>query len=145
MDEAQFRQRLQSLGQNHCPFHKAILSACVACTRADRIQIAEREVVVCTLPTSHARCTDLYEQLRHNFSFSLGVTQDGTILPHAQQMHIQCGGLRGLAATLTGNAAVNDVDGLLEQTVQYQSSTGPLDFSAIVHAAREHYQGRRNS
>lgn len=142
MDEAHFRQRLQVLQQHLCPFNKAILSACVACTRADRVQIAEREIVVCDEAASHTRCRELHGQLRHNFGFAVGVSHDDVPLPHAQEMRIQCGGLRGLGVVLAANPEVKDVDTLLDHMLQSVGDTGEIDFSAVVRAAREHYHGR---
>ena len=143
MDEAHFRQRLQALQHHLCPFHKAILSACVACTRADRVQIAEREIVMCGDAASHLRCQELHGHLRHNFGFAVGVLHDEVPLPHAQEMRIQCGGLRGLGAVLAADPEVKDVDALLDRILQGAGSLGDIDFSAVVHAAREHYQGRQ--
>lgn len=143
MDETIFRQKLQALQQRLCPFRKAILSACVACARSDRVQIAEREVVVCSAVASHARCQELHGHLRHNFGFAVGTLHDEVPLPHAQEMRIQCGGLRGLGAVLAADPEVKDVDALLDHILQGVGSLGDIDFSAVVHAAREHYQGRQ--
>ncbi|GAB1234737.1 hypothetical protein UT5_11310 [Ferrigenium sp. UT5] len=143
MDEAIFRQRLQTLQQRHCPFQKAILSACVACARSDRVQIAEREVVVCDAEPSHRRCEELHAHLRHNFGFAVGVLHDELPLPHAQEMRIQCGGLRGLAAVVAADPEVRDVDALLEQVLQRFQRLADIDFSIVVHISREIYQGRQ--
>jgi len=143
MDETIFRLRLQALQHSLCPFQQAILNACVACARSDRIQIAEREVVVCGEAASHARCRDLHGHLRHNFGFALGVLHDDVPLPHAQEMRIQCGGLRGLGAMLAADPEVKNVDALLDQILQDEGRLEDIDFSAVVHAAREHYQGRQ--
>lgn len=143
MDETHFRQRLQALQRNLCPFHKALLSTCVACTRADRVQIAEREIVVCGATASHARCRELHGHLRHNFGFAVGVLHDEVPLPHAQEMRIQCGGLRGLGAVLAADPEVNDVDALLDHILRGAGSLEEIDFSAVVHAARAHYRGRQ--
>ncbi len=144
MDETHFRQRLQALQRNLCPFYKAILSACVACTRADRVQIAEREIVVCGAAASHARCQELHGHLRHNFSFAVGTLHDEVPLPHAQEMRIQCGGLRGLGAVLAADPEVKDVDALLDHILRGTGSLGEIDFSAVVHAAHVHYRGRQH-
>lgn len=143
MDETIFRLRLQALQHRLCPFQQAILNACVACTRADRVQIAEREIVACNEVASHARCQDLHGHLRHNFGFALGELHDDVPLPHAQEMRIQCGGLRGLGAMLAAGPEVTNVDALLDQILRGVGSMDDIDFSAVVHAARELYQGRQ--
>lgn len=143
MDEQAFRQRLALLEQRRCPFAKAILSDCVACTQSDRVRIAEREVVVCESEASHSRCEALHALLRHGFGFSIGVLDDAAPIPHAHEMRIQCGGLKGLSLVLRATAAVADVDGLLHQVAQDTEAMQGLPLSAVVHAARECYKGRR--
>jgi hypothetical protein len=143
MDEQAFRQRLASLAQRCCPFAKAILSDCVACSQSDRVQIAERELVVCETEASHSRCEELHELMRHGFGFSIGVLDDAAPIPHAHEMRIQCGGLKGLSRVKRGTEAVDDVDGLLRQVAPNTDALQGLPLSAVVHAARECYKGRR--
>lgn len=143
MDEAAYRERIRQAEQVACPYAKAILSTCVACSQATRVQVAERELVVCESPDSHRRCEDLHDYLRHNFGFAIGQLRDEAPIPHAQEMRIQCGGLRGLAQVLTENAEVSDVAELVSRALIRWGDLDDLPYSAVVHAARTCYKGRR--
>lgn len=144
MDETIFRQKLQGMQQHPCPFQKAILNTCAACSRSVRVQIAEREVVACGEPASQLRCLELHRHLRHNFGFVVGNLHDEVPIPHGQEMRIQCGGLRGLGVVLAADPEIRDIDALLDRIAQTVASLDSIDFSAVIHAAREHYQGRRH-
>lgn len=142
MDETAFRQRLSGMIERPCTFGKAVLARCVACSRAERIQIAEREVVTCRDAASFSRCTSLHEHLRHNFSFALRKTSEHAVLSHAQEMRIQCGGLRGLHQILHDDCGVEDVDALLAAILMQWGDLADLPYSEVVHAAALCYKGR---
>ena len=142
MDETAFRQRLSDMIERPCTFGKAVLARCVACSRSDRIQIAEREVVTCQTAPSLSRCISLHEQLRHNFSFALRKTSEQTALSHAQEMRIQCGGLKGLHQVLHDDCEVADVDALLAAILMRWEDLADLPYSEVVHAAALCYKGR---
>lgn len=142
MDETAFRQRLSDMIERPCTFGKAVLARCVACSRSDRIQLAEREVVTCQNAPSLSRCISLHEQLRHNFSFALRKTSEQTVLSHAQEMRIQCGGLKGLHQVLHDDCEVADVDALLAAILMRWEDLADLPYSEVVHAAALCYKGR---
>lgn len=142
MDEAAYRQKFVEVVRRPCAFEKAVLARCVACERSERIQIAEREAVTCRDAESHSRCRALHGHLRHGFSFALGTLHDDTILPHAQEMRVQCGGLKGLQQVLNGSAEVENVDGLLEQAMRQWGELAEIPWSGVVHAAAQCYKGR---
>ena len=142
MDEHAYRQQLQAMPDQRCPFAQALIGKCVECARADRMQIAEREVVRCSEATCYARCVRLYLQLRHSFGFALGMTHDDAAIPHAKQMHIQCGGLQGLSSVLKGESEVDDVDALLCLAAQRWVDIEDIPYSEVIHAARLSYKGR---
>jgi len=114
MDETAYRQILSSTVPSACPFEKSILSSCAACSKAEKRNIAEREIVACNNTQALGRCIALRDLLRHNFTFALGKTHIDGPLPHAQEMRMQCGGLRGLQFSLDGSDRVHDVAALLE-------------------------------
>ncbi|GAB4415285.1 MAG: hypothetical protein OHK0054_05320 [Sideroxydans sp.] len=143
MDEAVYRERIRQAEQVACPFAKAILSACAACTQATRVQVAERELVVCETPACHRRCDMLHDLLRHNFGFAIGQLRDEAPIPHAQEMRIQCGGLRALSQVLRDQAEVADVDDLLRGLLQRWPDPMEIPYAEVVHAARLLYKGRR--
>lgn len=142
MDEAAYRQTLQATHPLLCPFGKALFSACVACSQAGRMNLAERELIVCRKTELQTRCVSMHDALRHNFGFAIHTLHDEAPIPHGQEMRIQCGGLRGLQDVLRGDAEVTDVDGLMRAVMQRWPEEGDIPFSEVVHAARLHYKGR---
>lgn len=140
MDEAAFRQRLNTV--RSCLFAKTILSGCAGCSKSEKYSIAEREVVTCGSDKSHQRCTALRDLLRHNFSFALGRLQIDGSLPHAQEMRMQCGGLRGIQSVLDDNEAVRDIDELLTLSQVKFGELSELPYSQIVRFATTRYKTR---
>ena len=143
MDEQAFRQVRSGVVALPCPFARSILQRCAACARADRIQVAERELVGCRDLACHARCNEFHDRLRQGFAFALGKPRIDSPLPHGQEMRVQCGGLKGLQHTLDGGAEVTDVDRLLADALRLWGNAGDLPYSEIVHAAALVYKGRR--
>ena len=142
MDETAFRQKLSEMIERPCTFEKAILAGCVECKRSERVQIAEREAVTCQNQTSLFRCTSLHDHLRHGFVFALKNMREDAALSHAQEMRVQCGGLRGLQHVFNGNTEVDNVDALLESVLQQWGELAALPYSEVVHAAALCYKGR---
>jgi hypothetical protein len=141
MDEGAFREMLSGVVAP-CPFERSILRGCAACTQSEKIQIAERELVKCRNLASHSRCSELYAHLRRSFSFALGILRVDTPLPHAQEMRVQCGGLKGLQHTLNGDTEVDDVDELLGRALRQWGEIEDIPYSDVVHAAATAYKGR---
>jgi hypothetical protein len=142
MDETAYRQALATSIQNLCPFEKTVLTHCAACVRAEKHNIAEREIVACDNADALGRCIALRDLLRHNFTFALGKLHIDEPLPHAQEMRMQCGGLRGLQFAVDGNDEVNDVDALLVKAQQQFGDLADLPYSQIVRWATAHYKRR---
>jgi hypothetical protein len=141
MDEGAFREMLSGVVAP-CPFERSILRGCATCTQSEKIQIAERELVKCRNLASHSRCSELYAHLRRSFSFALGILRVDTPLPHAQEMRVQCGGLKGLQHTLNGDTEVDDVDELLGRALRQWGEIEDIPYSDVVHAAATAYKGR---
>jgi hypothetical protein len=80
--------------------------------------------------------------LRRSFSFALGTLRVDTPLPHAQEMRVQCGGLKGLQDTLSGSAEVENVDQLLQSALRQWGEIEDIPYSDVVHAAATAYKGR---
>ncbi len=142
MDETAFRQKLAESIVRPCTFEKSLQTRCVGCARAGRTQIAEREAVTCQNEASLARCTELHGFLHHSFAFALGLVREETVLSHAQEMRVQCGGLKGLQFVLDEDAVVDNVDGLVESAVQKWGELAEIPYSEVVHAAALCYKGR---
>ena len=142
MDETTYRQILSANISGACPFEKSILSGCAACSKADKRNIAEREVVACGDKEALAHCSALREQLRHNFTFALGKAHIDGPLPHAQEMRIQCGGLKGLQYALDESDGVRDVFVLVATARQSFGEFEDFPYSLIVQRANIAYKGR---
>ena len=142
MDETAFRQRLAELRERSCPFAKSILTRCAACSNSMKRNIAEREIVTCASADAHVRCMALKDLLRHNFAFALGKLHVEEPLPHAQEMRIQCGGIKGLQVMINESDEVGDIDGLLEAAKRKFGELEDFPYSQIIRLAKEHYKGR---
>jgi hypothetical protein len=142
MDETAYRQALTTSIQRYCPFEKTVLTHCAACSRAEKHNIAEREIVACNNAEAHQRCIALRGLLRHNFTFALGILHIDGPLPHAQEMRMQCGGLKGLQFALDGGDQVHDVAALVEMAQQRYGELAELPYSLIVQRANIYYKGR---
>jgi hypothetical protein len=142
MDEFAFRQRLAELHGRACPFAKTILTRCAVCSKAEKRNIAEREIVACNSEHAHERCIALRDLLRHNFTFALGQLHIDGPLPHAKEMRMQCGGLKGLQHAFDGSDEVRDIDELLIMAQQKYGELTDFPYSEIVRLANIHYKAR---
>jgi len=142
MDETAYRQALKAAIPRNCPFEKTILTHCAACTEAEKHNIAEREVVSCNSSLAHERCNRLRELLRQNFVFALGKLHIDGPLPHAREMRMQCGGMRGIQFLVDGGNDVSDVSELLAMAVNRYGGLEELPFSEIVQLANGYYKAR---
>jgi hypothetical protein len=142
MDETAYRQALTASIQRSCPFEKTILTHCAACSKAEKHNIAEREIVACNNADAHRRCIALRDSLRHNFTFALGTLHIDGPLPHAQEMRMQCGGLKGLQFAVDGGDQVCDVAALIEMAQQRYGELAELPYSLIVQRANIYHKGR---
>lgn len=143
MDESAYKQSRCAWSERLCPFEKTILTRCVYCSQIEKHNLAEREIVACNNLEKRARCAGLYRLLRVNFTFALGVAQTSVPLPHAQEMRLQCGGLKGLQFIVDGSEEVSDVAQLLDITQQKYGALEQLPFQQIVLAAKAHYHYAR--
>jgi len=142
MDENAYRSALSSTNPQPCPFEKSILTRCVACSQAGKRNIAEREAVVCNDSASRVHCITLHEFLREKFTFALHRKTNQGPLPHAQEMRVQCGGLKGLQSVLDGNAQVGDVSDLLSRSLQAYGNIDGFPYFEIVHWTTANYKYR---
>ena len=110
--------------------------------RAAKRNIAEREAVACNDKEALDRCIALRELLRNNFTFALGRPHIDGPLPHAQEMRIQCGGLKGLQHALDESDEVRDVAALVALARQKFDELEGFPYSLIVQRANIVYKGR---
>jgi hypothetical protein len=134
MDESAFRQALHSSDPQACPFGKAILACCCACSLSRRAAIAEREAVICTRAAAREQCCKLYGLLRHNSVFALRLIHASDPLTHANNMKVQCGGLHGLQLALDATDEIGDVATLVETAREEFGSLEELPFSQVIQS-----------
>jgi hypothetical protein len=146
MDEKAFRETLFSIDSLSCVFRKPVLSRCCACSKADRINIAEREAVNCTDEKAFAQCKVLAQLLRENSRFALKIQHPFERLPHGQIMRIYCGGLLGLQALLdpgkSDASTVDDVYALASRAYVRYGGFEAIPYTEVVKVI-VHYQWRR--
>jgi hypothetical protein len=143
MDEAAYRQVLSTSIQLSCPFEKSILTRCAACSKAEKRNIAERELVSCMETEALERCIALRDALRQKFTFALGKSHIEGPLPHTQEMLMQCGGLRGLQFMVDGRDEVCDASLLVWQAQQKYGESANYPYSKIVQLAKSYYRPRQ--
>ncbi len=142
MDEASLRAASRRINPLPCVFEKALLCQAAACEAAQRISLAERELVACRAPLARAACGHLLHLLRKNSAFALKLKDTERILPHAMTMKIQCGGLVGLRDLLDPQAHAPDVLKLVRAAQAAYGALEELPFSRIVQGVA-HWQTRR--
>jgi len=142
MDETAYRHIQLTMNSRHCPFEITVLTQCAGCSKAEKHNIAEREFVSCNQSEALEHCITLREALRHNFTFALGKLHISGPLPHAQEMRIQCGGLKGLQVSLDGSHQVRDVAELVRMALQKFGDFADFPYVQIVHSANVYHRAR---
>jgi hypothetical protein len=143
-NEDAYRDARKSVNPTPCAFEKGVLARCVTCSKAEKHLLAERETINCSDAVAQARCMELKNLLRGHSAFALKISRMGPPLPHAKELKIQCGGLKGLQKTASGEDAVSDVFDLLEQALAQHGSLERLPYSEIVQGV-VHFESRRRS
>ncbi len=144
MDEHSYHQTRQQINPLPCVFEKALLCQAAACEAAQRLSLAERDLVACREPLTRAACGQLLTLLRQNSTFALKIKDAQRILPHAMTMKVQCGGLVGLKDLLDPEAHAPDVLKLVRLAQAEYGAFENLPFSRIVQGVA-HWQIRKRS
>lgn len=142
MDEANYHFARGQLNPLPCVFEKALLSQAAICEAAQRLSLAEREMMACREPLARAACGQLLSLLRTNSAFALKIKDAQRILPHAMLMKVQCGGLVGLRDLLDAGAPAPDVLKLVRLAQAEYGGFDALPFSQIVQGVA-HWQIRK--
>jgi hypothetical protein len=142
MDEHSYRNVRKEINPLPCVFEKALLCQAAACEAAQKISLAEREMIACREPLARASCGQLLTLLRANSAFALKLKDTQRVLPHAMMMKIQCGGLAGIKELLDPEAHAPDVLKLVRRAQAEYESLEALPFSRIVQGVA-HWQIRR--
>jgi hypothetical protein len=125
-----------------CPFERALLSRCVDCSRALRLNLAEREAISCGDPATAVHCAEFHQDLHVNAQFALKI-QAGTAWPFGKEIRAQCGGARGLGTAL-GDAgdASTDVGASVLRGIERWRTADAFPYSEIMRAV-VHYEPRK--
>jgi hypothetical protein len=141
-NEDAYRDARKSVNPSPCAFEQGVLARCVACCKAEKHLLAERETVNCSDAAAQARCTELKTLLRGHSAFALKIPRIGAQLPHAKELKIQCGGLKGLQASMSGADSVDDAYSLIESALAAHGSLEDFPYSGIVQGV-VHFEARR--
>jgi len=125
-----------------CPFERALLSRCVNCQRARKLNLAEREAIACGDPAVREHCIDFYNALHDNAQFALKINPDAP-WPFGKEIRAQCGGVRGLAVALDAEGDENtDTAETVLRALNQLGSCGQFPYSQIMRAV-VHYEPRK--
>lgn len=128
-----------------CAFARALLARQAACPLATLALEGEAERPRCAAPVASANCRTLHALFRERATFALRLPPPGAPLPHAAELRLQCGGLRGLAAALGEAAGVPaDVHALVARAQREFGGLLGIPFEAVV-AAIVRWEGRPRS
>lgn len=141
-NEDAYRDARKSVNPSPCAFEKGVLARCISCSKGEKHLLAERETVNCIDPAAQARCAELKTLLRGHSAFALKIPRVGAQLPHAKELKIQCGGLKGLQMVLHGADSVEDAFALIESAIAAHGSLENLPYSDIVQGV-VHFEARR--
>lgn len=141
-NEDAYRDARKSVNPLPCAFEKGVLARCVACSKAEKHLLAERETVNCSDGAAQTRCLTLKSMLRNQSAFALRLTNANMPLPHAKELQIQCGGLKGVQRILTAQERVDDAFVLIDAALARYGALESLPYTEIVQDV-VHFEGRR--
>ncbi|MGB5475258.1 MAG: hypothetical protein WBQ78_17515 [Gammaproteobacteria bacterium] len=105
-----------------CPFSATLARETFGCIRAERVIRRGGTEFTCRDPASHARCLQLFGQMKDAGLTAFDVEDDLTQIPHSVLVKIQFGGLLGLQritqATPAEAGRIEDIDALVTAAVK---------------------------
>jgi len=141
-NEDAYRDARKSVNPTPCAFEKGVLARCISCNKAEKHLLAERETVNCSDANAQARCLELKTLLRGYSAFALKIPRVGAQLPHAKELKIQCGGLKGLQSAVDGADSVEDAFKLIESALAAYGALDAFPYSDVVQGV-VHFEARR--
>jgi hypothetical protein len=140
-NEQAYKEARESAIALACPFERALLSRCVVCFKAQKLLLAEREVISCTEAHASGLCQALHSALHDNARFALHV-EPHQPWPFGKEIRAQCGGIRGLAEAMGKNSGMSaDVALLINEGLLRYGDFEHFPFSEIMRAV-VHYEPR---
>lgn len=128
--------------EHSCPFERALLSRCVGCTRARKLNLAEREAIACGDTAVREHCLTFYRSLHDNAQFALKISSDAP-WPFGKEIRAQCGGVRGLAAALDCvSDETADIAAVVLLARERLGDSDAFPYSEIMRAV-VHYEPRK--
>lgn len=141
-NEDAYRQARETAIDLPCPFERALLSRCVACFKARKLLLAEREAIACSEREANAQCRAFHEALHQNARFALHMDPHQP-WPFGKEIRAQCGGVLGLKEALGhGEGVEADVAELMLEAGEKYGGIDRLPYSAIMRAV-VHYEPRK--
>lgn len=148
MDQDAFRRTYREINERFCVYEKSILSRKCTCSKARKLNIAEREGVHCTNDDAQEQCLEFIEKLRTHARFALKSNDQKGVLPHGKAMRLQVGGLRGLYVALHDDQAIpdpiDDVFGLISRARDEFDGLDNLPYQPLIQQVAA-YEGRQRS
>jgi hypothetical protein len=144
MDEHEYQEVYTSIAPAPCLFEKSILALKLTCVQSSRKNIAEREVVTCLSNACRARCDAWLYLIREKSQFALHLGDTTEPLPHAKELKVQVGGIRGLDLVL-GQSSIDmnlGVSEILEAAVERFDRLEAVPFTQVVQAVAQ-FKGRK--
>lgn len=141
-DENAYKQTYSEVNALQCVFERGMLRRCLGCEQGIRRNIAEREAVGCRDKEAQSFCGVAKQHLKQAAAFALKLSHPDDPLPHAKELKLQCGGLKGLAQAMgVGGETVEDVHGILLDAIKQYGSLEGLPYQEIIQSIRE-YEAR---
>ena len=141
-NEDAYRLARRAYIEYSCPFERALLSRCVSCQRARKLNLAEREAIACSDPVVREHCITFYNGLHDNAQFALKINPNAP-WPFGKEIRAQCGGVRGLSGALGGAGDEHtDTAETVLQALKELGSSEQFPYSQIMRAV-VHYEPRK--
>lgn len=119
-----------------CPFSATLVRDTFGCGHAEPVIRRGGTEFSCGMPEAHARCRQLFEQLKRTALAAFGVEDDLTRMPHSILVKIQFGGLLGLQRITPGqpadSARIEDIDTLVNAALTQYATLQALPCGQLI-------------
>ena len=144
MDEQEYKDVYTFIASIPCLYEKSILALKITCVQSTRNNIAEREVITCSSKHYQFRCETWLRLIREKSQFALQQSTLAGPLPHAKELKVQVGGIRGLCSVLGQSATDMDlgVSEVLDAAVEKFNDLAAVPFEQVVQVVAQ-FKGRK--